>query len=484
MLSKAIVLSAICLLLLTFGTGQMLAQKDVDPPGILTLEDSVRLALINNLNLLSTIDVLQSAHIYEQVAASRFNLKLTPSYARGVGEQSIVDQRFGMEVSRLLPFGATISGNYRTDMANNQFGTFNNSNLTVGVTQPLLRGFGKKVTQFELENSRRGVEGAQRNFELARQRLVVEVVASYFNIIRQEGLLDVAQNSHERNKELLRASEARLEVGLASKLDVFRAELQLSQAQEVVILREEALDLAVDGFKFNLGLGPLEQISLAKVDPGYQPVDINLENLTRLALENRVEVQEERDRVRDAQRSVAISKQNLLPQLDLNVRYEQRGMGDSFYSSLDFQDRGFNVFLATRYALDRSHEKASFALAQMDVNARVRSLRLLEYNIVNEVRAAARNVERIGKSILLQERSIDFAEKQRRLAMLRYQRALASNFDIIDAENNLIQARSNYVSLVTDHHVAQIELKRVTGLIDIEREFAPGTFMPNARHHP
>ena len=111
-------------------------------------------------------------------------------------------------------------------------------------------------------------------------------------------------------------------------------------------------------------------------------------------------------------------------------------------------------------------------------------MKLVEYNIANEVRAAARNVERVGKSIVLQERNIDFAEKQLRLANLRYQRGLASNFDIIDAENNLIQARSNYVSLLADHHVSLIELKRVTGTLDVEREFAPGSSLPSAKHHP
>jgi outer membrane protein TolC len=116
--------------------------------------------------------------------------------------------------------------------------------------------------------------------------------------------------------------------------------------------------------------------------------------------------------------------------------------------------------------------------------ARRRQLRLVEYNISNEVRAAARNLERIGKSIVLQERNIDFADKQLRLATLRYQRGLASNFDIIDAEGNLIQARSNYVSLVSDYHVARIELKRVTGTLDVDTEFTAGNFLPIARHHP
>jgi len=111
-------------------------------------------------------------------------------------------------------------------------------------------------------------------------------------------------------------------------------------------------------------------------------------------------------------------------------------------------------------------------------------VRLLEYNVTREVRASARNVERIGKSIVLQERNIEFAEKQLRLASLRYQRGLASNFDIIDAENNLISAKSNYISLFADYNVALIELKRVTGNLDLHEEFAPGGPTPPARHHP
>jgi len=474
----------VCALSLAAASVAASAQGAIGAERVLSLEEAVKLALVNNLNLLSTVDVVHGAQISENLAESRFNFKVTPSYARGVGQQSIVDQRFGLEVSKLLPFGTTVTGSYRADATNNELGNFNNSNLSLGIAQPLLRGFGTKATEFELENSRRNLQGADRNLELARQRLAVDVVASYYNIVRQQGFVEVAEKSLDRNKELLRASEARLKVGLASKLDVFRAELQLSQAEEALISRREALELAVDGFKFNLGLGPHERISLEMVEPEYQPVEIDVDALTRTALQKRIELREEKDRIGDARRSLAISKQNLLPVLDLNVRYEQRGIGDSLYNSFNFQDSALNVFLSTSYALDRSAENASFALSQIDIDARRRSLKLVEYNIANEVRAAARNVERVGKSILLQERNIDFAEKQLRLATLRYQRGLASNFDIIDAENSFLQARNNYVSLVADYHVSQMQLKRVTGTLDIEREFAPGSFLPAARHHP
>jgi hypothetical protein len=40
------------------------------------------------------------------------------------------------------------------------------------------------------------------------------------------------------------------------------------------------------------------------------------------------------------------------------------------------------------------------------------------------------------------------------------------------------------VSLLADYFVALIDLKRVTGTLDIEVEFAPGMFLPPGRHHP
>ena len=124
------------------------------------------------------------------------------------------------------------------------------------------------------------------------------------------------------------------------------------------------------------------------------------------------------------------------------------------------------------------------AQSNIALAANRRAVRWLEYNVTREVRAAVRNVKRVGKSIVLQERNTEFAEKQLRLASLRYQRGLASNFDIIDAENNLISARSNYVSLIADYNVALIELKRVNGTLDLQKEFAPGRHSAPARHHP
>jgi len=89
------------------------------------------------------------------------------------------------------------------------------------------------------------------------------------------------------------------------------------------------------------------------------------------------------------------------------------------------------------------------------------------------VRQALRELEQIQKSVELQRKAVEVADQQRRLAVLRYQRGLGSNFDVVDAESNLVTARSALVQLLTSYAVARLDLKRVTGTLDVDTEFAP-----------
>jgi outer membrane protein TolC len=84
-----------------------------------------------------------------------------------------------------------------------------------------------------------------------------------------------------------------------------------------------------------------------------------------------------------------------------------------------------------------------------------------------------RELDRIRQSVAVQEQAVNVAVQQRRLAVLRYQRGLASNFDVVDAESNLVVARSALVSLLTSFAVARLELRRVTGRLSIETGVGP-----------
>jgi outer membrane protein len=298
------------------------------------------------------------------------------------------------------------------------------------------------------------------------------VARSFYQIVQQRQLLTVSRQSLERSQSLLKASEARLAVGLVSKLDVFRAELQASQAQDSMVRAQAALDTALEQFRVLLGLSPTEPIEPQATELSEQlkndvePMDALLER----ARARRLELQEGRDQVDDAQRTVSLARQNMLPQLDLNLGFTQGGLGTTFFNAFG-SDRRVNVYFSASYPVERSSERASKAVAEIDVAARTRSVRQQELQVEGEVRAAVRELDRIRKSVELQKKGVEVAEQQRRLATLRYQRGLASDFDVVDAEGSLVLARSALVGLLTSYQVARIELMRVTGELDVDTEF-------------
>ena len=449
------------------------------PPGTPTipLAQAVATALERNFTVLNSADAVATSRLREGVTRAQFYPKVTPRYSR-----SADDSVFGLDATQKLPWtggsvtaaalmSSTFDGAIGPDV-----GPFpRTSDLRLVLTQPLLRGFGPNAAFYDLRVSRRSREGQERQYELGRQRLAVDVTRSYYQVIQQRQLLAVARQSLDRSESLRRASTARLEVGLVSKLDVYRAELQASQAQESMVRAETSLDSELERFRTLLGLSPADPLQPEAlvlpedIDDEVEPVEI----LTQRALENRLDLLETRDEVGDARRTASLAKQNLLPQLDLNLGVTQFGNGTTYGNAFHSADRRVNLFFSTSYPLERSNEAANKAVAQLDVTSRERTLRQRQLDVEGEVRGAVRELMRIRKSIELQRKGVEVAEQQRRLATLRYQRGLASNFDVVDAEGSLVVARSALVGLLTSYQVAKVDLLRVTGTLAVDKDFAP-----------
>ncbi len=195
--------------------------------------------------------------------------------------------------------------------------------------------------------------------------------------------------------------------------------------------------------------------------------------LVRQALEHRLELKEARDRVSDARRASSLARQNLLPQVDLNLGVTQLGFGRTFGGAFGMRDRQIEFFISASYPFRQTTQKANRAVSEISVQVSERAVAQIVLEIEREVHLAARDLDRIRQSVVVQLQSVGVAEQQRRLAVLRYQRGLASNFDVVDAESNYVVARSALVSLLTSYAVARLELRRATGTLSVDTEFAP-----------
>ena len=437
----------------------------------MSLAAAVRLALERNFALLDSIDAVQASRWNEKASLGQFYPTVTPIFQRS-------DDRtvFGVDLAQKLPWtGGTLSATGRYLSEPNADAPFpKTSDVRLLLSQPLLRGVGPNATYFELRNARRARQGQERSLSLAQQRLAVEVAAAFYAVVAQRQLLDVAGQSLQRTEGLLKSSKARLEVGLASKIDVFRAELQASQARDAMVRSRAALDSALERFRALLAVPPGDPVEpeaapLPDTTDDFEPVQA----LVLRALGTRLEITEARDQVDDARRAASLASQNLLPQLDLNVGVTQLGFGGSFGDAWTAGDRKVEVFLSAAYPLQQSALRSSRAIARLEVGSRERAVRRTELDVEQQVREALRELDQIRQSVALQRQAVEVAAQQRRLAVLRYQRGLGSNFDVVDAESSLVTARSALVQLLTTYAVARLDLKRTTGTLDVWTEFAP-----------
>ncbi len=438
----------------------------------MSLAAAVRLALERNFLLLDSVDALGASRWQEKAAFGQFLPTVTPIYQHS-SDRTI----WGVDLAQKLPWtGGTVTatGRYLSEPTTLDNPLPKTSDLRLLLTQPLLRGVGPNATFFDLTNARRAVQGQQRSLALAQQRIAVEVAAAFYNVIAQRQLLEVARQSLQRTEALLKSSEARLQVGLASKLDVFRAELQAAQSSDAMVRSDAALASALERFRGLLALSPADPVEpeaapLPAPADDFGPVQV----LVQEALQARLELQEARDLVGDAKRAASLATQNLLPQLDVNVGVTQLGYGGSFSDAWRAADNRVEVFLSASYPLQQSSLRANRAVAQIEVGSRERAVRQQELDVEQQVRQAVRDLEQVRKSVELQRQAVEVAAQQRRLAVLRYERGLGSNFDVVDAESSLVTARSALVQLLTTYAVARLDLKRTTGTLDVLQEFAP-----------
>ncbi len=432
---------------------------------VLSLDEAIRLALEQNSNLQSARDRITNANIVLEAAKSEFTIKIRPEISGLFQEAGDLSQNYALRMSKKFHIGGELSWQTKTwidDSLENQYQT----DLTIAYKQPLLRGRGKLLTTEELISAERSTRSQYRSLILAQQQLMVNVATAYYGILRDQMLVEVNERALERANTLLQAAEAKLKIGLASKMDVFRAELQMLTAENGLVDAKESLENTKRRFNLLLGVDLGTEFVLSTTLE-YNPITVDQDQLIQRSLENRLEVQDAYESLSDAERRVKIAKQNLYPPLDVSVQYTLSGEGNAFEESLNLDDSYWGIGISSSFNLDFARDRATYQQAQLAYTGAIRSLQSVEQNVMLEVLQTITNVKQAQARVYLQEQSVLQAEKQLELAELRYKKGLSDNIDIIDAEESLINAKTNYYSAIVQHLIAKMKLKQVTGTLEV-----------------
>ena len=245
--------------------GGLLDPRRSPSPGTPTipLAQAVATALERNFTVLNSADSVATSRLREGVTRAQFYPKVTPRYSR-----SADDSVFGLDATQKLPWtgGSVTAAALMSSTFDGAIGPAvspfpRTSDLRL-VRDPAASPRLRAPTRPSTTCGRAGARARDRNGNTswAASGWPWTCTRSYYQVIQQRQLLAVARQSLDRSESLRKASTARLEVGLVSKLDVYRAELQASQAQESMVRAEASLDSELERFRTLLGLSPSDPL--------------------------------------------------------------------------------------------------------------------------------------------------------------------------------------------------------------------------------
>jgi outer membrane protein TolC len=314
---------------------------------------------------------------------------------------------------------------------------------------------GYKQAGYQLNSSRQGVRQS-------RQNVIYNTKRAFYGILLARKFVDAAREAVDVAEKLHKNIEVQYEVGLASKFDLLRSEVQVANLKPQLIRAENNLKVAKLNLKNILGMDQSQPVEV-EGELTYQPVDPELESALETAMKNRPELKQFRLQKKVAGEAVNIARSSGLPSVSISGQYnywaDQLNFKEDNWSDFYSLNLMVNIPIFNGLAAHARVAQAKSALKELDFNQKG-----LVDQIRFEVRQAVLNLEEARQSLMSQEKNVDQAQESLRIAELNYKEGMVTVLDVQQAQTALAQAKTNYSQALYDYVVAQAELQKAMGV--------------------
>ena len=341
----------------------------------------------------------------------------------------------------------------------------NNYTLHAGVQQPIFTGFklGSNLQAAELLAKAASLDRINDESDL-----VLAIIVAYWTLHQARETNRFVDENVARLESYEKDTRNLLSAGLATRNDLLKIQVQLSNARLTQIDAVNDVQVAMMNLN-NLTGQPLEvvveTVDAPRIDstnttvPG-QPFGI----MVMQAWQFRPDLQAMQARVQASEAGVKAAKGNWWPQVFFNGNYYYSRPNSRYIPPLDAWkptwDLGVSVQLdvwnwgATSAQVEQARASMlanQFVLEQMKENV---SLEVKRYDL-----ARRRAKDKVDVAAL----AISQAEENVRTIQDKYRTGLATSTDVLDASVSLLQARTSYTGALVEFEVARARLARASG---------------------
>jgi outer membrane protein TolC len=402
----------------------------------LTLQDAIHKALQANLSVLAAGTRVEEA---EGTRMRRLSAALLPR----VSAQTYAN----VQNRDLRAFGISLPGMPEV------VGPFSNYDFRVYAQQNVI----DLGSYRELKASERALDAGKMDERDARDLIVRAVAALYLNAQSAEARADAAQSRVTDSNALYKLAKDKHDAGTATGVDVLRAQVQLANDREALLVAQNQTKQALLELARNLGMSPGTLLELAE-SLNYRPLNQpEIETLAPAALLSRADylsLASQRQGLVEQQRA---NHARSYPKLSINGNIGEIGRSIGSVQTTGLIQGQIDFTLFDR---DRGGEAQELASRVKRIDDQIADLRR---GIEEDLRASLLNLDSANEQVAVAREGEELAQRELEMAQDRFQQGTANNVEVITAQDELARAEENYILAVSSHVDAKFALARSMG---------------------
>jgi outer membrane protein TolC len=318
---------------------------------------------------------------------------------------------------------------------------------------------------FKLGRAIRGArfarERGNENLQRARQEVSLLAITAYNQYVLSLEKVGVGEKAVRQKEEALAVVRNRRQSGVATDLDVLRAQVDLENARTQILRLRGESDLARGNLNATL-VRPIAAPVTPTDDLRFEDVDLSLDDVVAEAWSNRPEAKAIDLSEKIADQLIGIAQADLRPSLDLDAGYgwSVRRPEDFFGSKFSKWNVGLTlkipVFDGFRTAGRVAQARADKAQIAQDKIALENQIRLEAKDGLDRLRVARSVLDAADLNVSQAQKALDMTQAN-------YKYGAATLLDVLDAQAALTQAESNRVDALFVHANARASLRYVMG---------------------
>ena len=409
----------------------------------LSLKETVELALTANLGIKRSQEEIHAAEALRHSSMTKFLPTLGTSY-------NYIHRNEERTQPSLLGSGRPI-----VTSPQDQY-TF-----TTAFTQPIFTGFGL-ITEYKLSDL--GLDRAEVSSKLTRQDVILDAKNAYFSVLKNQKLLEVAQQTVTSITSQKEVSENFYKVGLSPLNDLLQSQVQLANARQQLTTAQNNLEIARTQFNTVLRR-PVNTAVVLVEELDYGSFQTSLDECLFEAQKNRLEIQVADLDIEIAGKQVKLTEKDYFPSVNFIGTYARTGDDWQAHGGEGISDSaGWNVQATATWDFwqwGRTGYGRKEKLARL-AQSKYKKTEITD-NINLEVKQAYLRTNEAEQNILTIEKAVEQAKENLRITEEQYKEQVATQTDVLVAQTLLTQTMTNYYNALYDFKIANAVLMRALG---------------------